>query len=91
MPELTSVHPNPFNPQTTLAYTLWEDGHVQMMIYDVRGSLVRRLVDQDMPAGEHRVVWNGADQTGLPVASGIYFVRLSAGSQVDTRKIVLLK
>jgi len=44
-----------------------------------------------MPAGEHRVVWNGADQTGLPVASGIYFVRLSAGSQVDTRKIVLLK
>jgi len=90
-PVLTSVHPNPFNPQATLEYTLWEGGQIQLAIYDARGSLVRRLVDQNMPAGEHRVVWNGADQTGLPVASGIYFVRLSAGSQVDTRKIVLLK
>jgi len=44
-----------------------------------------------MPAGEHRVTWNGLDQGGLPVGSGIYFVKLSAGSEVDTRKIVLLK
>lgn len=91
MPELSSVHPNPFNPQTTVAYTLWEDGHVQMMIYDVRGTLVRRLVDESLPAGEHRVVWNGLDQAGSPVGSGIYFVKLVGENHVDTRKIVLLK
>lgn len=88
---LTSVHPNPFNPQTTLEYTLREGGQVQLAIYDARGSLVRRLVDQVMPAGDYRVTWNGLDGAGRPVGSGIYFVRLSAGSDVDSRKIVLLK
>ncbi|HXV12786.1 MAG TPA: HYR domain-containing protein [Candidatus Krumholzibacteria bacterium] len=88
---LTSVHPNPFNPQTTLEYTLSVGDRVQIAIYDVRGSLVRRLVNQVMPAGEHRVTWNGLDQAGRPAGSGIYFVKLSAGSDVDTRKIVLLK
>jgi hypothetical protein len=89
--ELTSVHPNPFNPQTTLVYSVWEGGRVQVAIYDARGSLVRRLVDQVMPAGEHRVTWNGLDGNGQPVGSGIYFVRLADGSGVDTRKMVLLK
>ncbi|HEU4928258.1 MAG TPA: HYR domain-containing protein, partial [Candidatus Krumholzibacteria bacterium] len=89
--ELTSARPNPFNPQTTLEYSLSVGDRVQIAIYDARGSLVRRLVDQDMPAGAHRVTWNGLDQGGLPVGSGIYFVKLSAGSEVDTRKIVLLK
>lgn len=89
--ELTSVHPNPFNPQTTLVYTLWEGGPVQVAIYDARGSLVRRLVDQVMPAGEHRVTWNGLDGAGQPVGSGVYFVKLAAGSDVDTRKMVMLK
>jgi hypothetical protein len=88
---LTSVHPNPFNPQATLEYTLREGGRTQIAIYDARGSLVRRLVDQVMPAGEQRVTWNGLDGAGRPVGSGIYFVKLTAGSDVDTRKIVLLK
>ncbi len=89
--ELTSARPNPFNPQTTLDYSLSVGDRVQIAIYDARGSLVRRLVDQDMPAGEHRVTWNGLDQAGRPVGSGIYFVKLAAGSAVDSRKIVLLK
>jgi flagellar hook assembly protein FlgD len=85
------VYPNPFNPQTTVEYLLLEDGRVQVAIYDARGSLVRRLVDQTMPAGEHRVTWNGLDGAGQPVGSGIYFVKLATGSGVDTRKMVLLK
>lgn len=88
---LTSVHPNPFNPQTTLEYTLSADDRVEIAIYDVRGSLVRRLVNQTMPAGAHRVSWNGADEAGRPVGSGVYFVKLAAGSDIDTRKIVMLK
>lgn len=89
--ELTSARPNPFNPQTTLDYSLSVGDHVLIAIFDARGSLVRRLVDQQMPAGEHRVTWNGLDNGGLPVGSGIYFVKLAAGSETDSRKIVLLK
>ncbi|HEU4366470.1 MAG TPA: HYR domain-containing protein [Candidatus Krumholzibacteria bacterium] len=88
---LTSVHPNPFNPQTTLEYSLAKEMRVSIAIYNARGALVRRLVDQVMPEGGHRVTWNGVGQDGRPVGSGIYFVALAAGSQTETRKIVLLK
>ena len=88
---LTSVHPNPFNPQTTLVYALSADDRVEIAIYDVRGALVRRLVNQIMPAGEHRVSWNGVDEDGRPAGSGVYFVKLATGSDVDTRKIIMLK
>ena len=88
---LTSVYPNPFNPQTTVEYSLLADDRVRIVIYDARGAVVRSLVDQPMPAGEHRVRWNGVDQAGRPVGSGIYFVKMAAGSSVETRKIVLLK
>lgn len=88
---LTSVHPNPFNPQTTVEYMLAADDPVRIVIYDARGSMVRSLVDQRMPAGGHRVMWNGIDQAGRPVSSGIYFVKMVAGSHVESRKLVLLK
>jgi HYR domain/FlgD Ig-like domain len=88
---LTSVHPNPFNPQTTLEYSLSAVERVQISIYDARGKLVIELVNKIMPAGDYRVTWNGIDRDGRGVGSGIYFVRMAAGSHVDTRKIVLVK
>ncbi|HEU4364650.1 MAG TPA: HYR domain-containing protein [Candidatus Krumholzibacteria bacterium] len=88
---LSSIHPNPFNPQTTVAYTLLKSEQVRIAIYDVRGSLVRRLVDDSQPAGGYQAVWNGADDAGRPATSGVYFVRMIAGSYSETRKIVLLK
>ena len=86
-----SIHPNPFNPQTTIEYTLSSPERVRVAIYDVRGTLVRRLADQSMPVGEHSLVWNGTDDNGRTASSGIYFVRLLAGSVTETRKIVMLK
>ncbi len=86
-----SVHPNPFNPQTSVTFTLSAPEHVRIAIYDVRGTLVRRLTDQAMPVGEHSIVWNGADDAGRTASSGIYFVRLLAGRVTETRKIVMLK
>ncbi|HEX5133217.1 MAG TPA: FlgD immunoglobulin-like domain containing protein, partial [Candidatus Krumholzibacteria bacterium] len=88
---LNSIHPNPFNPQTTVAYSLTGETRVRIAIYDVRGALVRLLVDESQAAGEHNALWNGVDDSGRPVTSGIYFVRMIAGSYKETRKIVMLK
>ena len=88
---LSSVYPNPFNPQTTVAFSLAVNGRVQIVIYDVRGSLIRRLVDESMPEGEHLATWNGLDDAGRQASSGIYFVRMIAPSYSETRKIVMLK
>jgi M6 family metalloprotease-like protein len=88
---LRSIHPNPFNPQTTVAISLASPGLVRIAIYDVRGSLVRRLADDVMPAGDHSIVWNGVDDAGRPATSGIYFVRMIAGRYTETKKIVMLK
>jgi hypothetical protein len=90
-PALTSVYPNPFNPQTTVEYSMSARGRVRIAIYDARGSLVRSLVDQAMPAGKHSMTWDGVDETGHTVSSGIYFVRMIAGTHAETRKIVLVK
>ncbi|HET6348705.1 MAG TPA: FlgD immunoglobulin-like domain containing protein, partial [Candidatus Krumholzibacteria bacterium] len=88
---LSSVHPNPFNPSTTVDFSLANSGRVTIAIYDVRGMLVRRLVDETMPSGAHQARWNGMDDRGRPSASGIYFVRMLAGSYSEVRKIVMLK
>ncbi|RPH56606.1 MAG: T9SS C-terminal target domain-containing protein, partial [Acidobacteria bacterium] len=87
----TSIHPNPFNPQVTVDFALSNGGLVRIAVYDVRGALVRRLTDGILPPGDHSVTWNGVDERGGTAASGIYFVRLIAGSYSETRKIVMLK
>ncbi|HET6349160.1 MAG TPA: HYR domain-containing protein [Candidatus Krumholzibacteria bacterium] len=89
--ELASIHPNPFNPETTVDFSLASSERVQIAIYDVRGALVRRLVDGTMPAGQHHATWNGRDNSGRTASSGIYFVRMIAGRYEEVRKIVMLK
>jgi flagellar hook assembly protein FlgD len=94
LPERTALHanfPNPFNPSTTIAYDLRDAADVTIVIYNVRGQVVRTLVDAVTPPGRHRVVWQGTSDTGARVATGIYFYRLVAGEFSQTRKMVLLK
>ncbi len=88
---LAGVHPNPFNPQTTISYDLTLAAKVALEIYDVKGALVRRLVNETMPAGRHSAVWNGEDDAGRRAASGVYVARFSAGAHRDVRKLVMLK
>ncbi len=83
--------PNPFNPSTTLEFSLARDSRVELTIHDVAGRLVRTLVSDDRPAGRHAVVWNGKDEQGGAVAAGIYFVRVHSRDGVDTQKIALIK
>jgi hypothetical protein len=83
--------PNPFNPTTTISYVLDEPTQVKLDIYDVAGRRIASLVDAFQEEGEHDVIWNGRDGLGAPVASGIYFYRLSAGDISECRKMILLR
>jgi FlgD Ig-like domain len=86
---LQAAYPNPFNPRTTIRYSLPEESHVALRVYDVRGSLVATLVDGTVDAGDHVAVWNGRSNTGSGVASGLYFARIDSKHGVLTRKMVL--
>jgi hypothetical protein len=84
--------PNPFNPATTISYDIPAGGaDVNISIFDVSGRLVRELVHEHRQAGVSSVRWNGEDERGAHVASGVYFYRMRAGSFAQTRKMVLLK
>jgi hypothetical protein len=83
--------PNPFNPTTTIRFDLPASTKVTLVIFNVRGQLVRTLVDRDMTAGVKKIAWHGTDGAGRRVASGIYFYRVRAGDFLDTKKMILLK
>ncbi len=84
-------HPNPFNPSTTISFSLRDRGIVSLAVYDVAGRLVRVLIDDVMEAGPRDVTWDGRDNAGRVVASGVYFYRLEAGNFTETKKMVLLR
>ncbi|HEX5133698.1 MAG TPA: C25 family cysteine peptidase [Candidatus Krumholzibacteria bacterium] len=88
---LAQNYPNPFNPTTTIAFSVAKDTNVDLRIYDVRGAAVRTLVSGRQQAGVHRIIWDGQTDRGQPVASGVYFYKLIAGSFTDTKKMTILK
>ncbi|MFQ5649312.1 MAG: FlgD immunoglobulin-like domain containing protein [bacterium] len=88
---LEGNYPNPFNPSTTIRFALPEASKVKLVIYNIRGQLVRTLVSQPVAAGRHKVIWDGRDKSGLQVASGVYLYRLQAQEFVATRKLLLTK
>lgn len=88
---ITSVSPNPFNPSTRLTFSLAENGPVLLGIYDVSGRRVRELVNEPFPAGEHSVFWDGRNEAGQMVSSGVYFARLASPAGACTKKLLLLK
>ena len=90
-PSLSVARPNPFNPTTTIEYTLPRAGDTELVVFDVEGRRVRTLVNGFVPAGDHGVVWDGRDDAGIRVASGVYLYRLRAGGVVETKKMVLVK
>lgn len=93
-PTATSLepnHPNPFNPATTIAYTLASSGHTRLTVFDTAGRRVRTLVDGTESGGAHSVLFDGRDDNGRGLASGVYFYRLEAPGATKTRKMVLLK
>jgi len=89
---ISSPYPNPFNPSTTIEYSIPEDAAVTLAVYDVTGALIRKLVDNDRrKAGPHRAQWDGRDDGGEYVASGIYFCTLVSAGRSTSVKLVLIR
>lgn len=84
-------HPNPFNPETSIEFSLAAPGRIQVLVFDVSGRRVATLVDERLPAGPHTARWLGRDDRGRPVNSGVYFVQLRSPEGVQTRKMMLVK
>jgi len=84
-------YPNPFNPETTIRFELANAGFVTMDIFNQKGQLVKTLLNTELPAGFHQITWNGKDQNGSPVSSGIYYYRMRSGKYSSTRKMILMK
>jgi len=83
--------PNPFNPRTTIAYEVPVDGPLSIAIFDLKGHLVRRLLDRVVTAGGGSLTWDGTDQSGRPSAAGLYVLQVEAGDRVKTRKLALVR
>jgi hypothetical protein len=83
--------PNPFNPRTTIKFSLAQQGEVQLLIYDVNGRLVKTLADGKRDAGPHAIVWDGTNDQGHKVGSGVFWSQMKVGSYVSNKKMVILK
>jgi len=84
-------YPNPFNPSTSIACYLPCAGQASLVIYDVAGSRVRTLLDGSRPAGRHTLLWDGRNDNGVQVGSGVFYYRLRAGKDVITKKLVIVR
>jgi Peptidase C10 family/Spi protease inhibitor/K319L-like, PKD domain/FlgD Ig-like domain/Fibronectin type III domain len=89
--ELLGNYPNPFNPETEIVYNLHSAAQVNLSIYNLKGQMIRELVNSSVAAGEQRVIWNGLDDSHQNVSSGVYYYKISSGSYTLTGKMVLMK
>ncbi len=89
--DLRGAAPNPFNPHTTIRFTLDQNSPVDVQVLDLRGNRVAELFSGFLPGGEHSVVWTGVDRSGRAAASGTYLVRVVAGNVTATRKMILAR
>ena len=89
--ELGQNHPNPFNPRTRISFSLAKPGPAMLQVFDVSGRLVKTLLQEELPAGDQSVSWDGTSAGGQPVATGVYFYRLETDEKVMSRRMMLLK
>lgn len=84
-------YPNPFNPSTTIEYQILRSGKVEISIFNMNGRLIKKIVNQNQNEGSYREVWNGKNQTGEKVASGLYLYTVKFENSISSKKMLLLK
>jgi len=85
------MYPNPFNPSTTIKYTIPTYEKMKLSIYNIKGQLIKTLIDETQIAGEHSIIWNGRNESNQSVSSGIYFYKMETKNISEIKKCVLLK
>ena len=88
---LSQNYPNPFNPSTVISYSLPRQSDVTISIINLLGQNVRTIINENQVAGKHELIWDGTDQSGRAVASGIYFYQISSGGFTESKKMIMLK
>jgi FlgD Ig-like domain len=89
--QLSQNYPNPFNPTTTVAYNLTQAGNVELEVYNVKGQLVKTLVNEYKAVGDHSITWNGTDENNKQVSSGMYFYKLNTADYSCAKKMIMIK
>ena len=89
--ELLGNYPNPFNPETTLSFALKTAGRVKLTVYNLKGQVVKDILNSDLPTGYHKYIWNGRDQHGKACASGIYYYRMESADYQCVKKMILMQ
>jgi FlgD Ig-like domain len=85
-------HPNPFNPSTTIAFSIQNDSKIDLSIFNIKGQKIKSLAQNDFAKGSHSIIWNGDDDSGKPVSSGIYYYKLNVSGRTEAvKKCLLLK
>ena len=88
---LSQNYPNPFNPRTTIEYAIPKEGMVQLKLYNTAGQLVKTLVDELKVPGNYSTIWDGSNEAGAQVASGVYLYRVTVGNYQLTKEMVILR
>ncbi len=88
---LGQPYPNPFNPATTISFSLAESNFTELSVYNIAGQKIRTLASGILSAGQHSIVWDGMNENGMPVSSGIYFTRLKSGALTKTARMTLMR
>lgn len=89
--ELKQNYPNPFNPTTAIEFDLLKSGKTELEIYNSNGQLVKSLINSELNAGIHKVIWNGTDNHNTQVASGTYFYKVTTNNQTQFKRMLMLK
>ena len=89
--ELAQNYPNPFNPETSIRFRVPQKTHLTLTIFNILGQKIRTLLDRQIDGGSHTIRWNGKDDKGLPVSSGIYLYRIETESFSQVRKMSLIR
>jgi hypothetical protein len=91
MLQLLRSYPNPFRPPTTIEYRVASRADVRIRVFDLKGALVKDLLNENVAAGEHRVTWDGTDKNQAPASSGVYFFRVECAAQAISGRLILVK
>jgi len=84
-------YPNPFNPSTTISFSIQNDNNVELSIFNIKGQKITTLINEQMQKGKHTIIWSGLDSNNKPVSSGIYLYKVKAGNQESVKRMLLLK